>query len=189
MRSTSVEQKTQSFVRLERGRVARLVREVLEDALLQVVAVVLDELARDEDEAGEPRRLARLDEPQHLGRERIRALDVLDARLGRVGDDEPERRQRRVLLDVRGQVHALDARDLLDRLDLLAVHEAPEARVVAAAAVVEDLRGHAQLVADGLDDLDRAVEPGGIVHLLNHPVNEAAQEVALAELQNLRFHF
>ena len=173
-------------VGLERS--VRRVGQMLQDALLEIVAVVLDQLARDEDKSGKPRGVTRLQQAEDLRRERVLALHVLDARLRRIRDDEAERRQRRVLLEIRREVDALHGRDLLDLLHRLAADHAPKARVVLAAARVQDLRRHAQLVANRLDDLHLAVEAGPVVHLLNHPVDETAQEVALAELQNLRFH-
>ena len=213
MRSTRVEQKTHSFSmyfwsaasgddavherRAEHALVhdvlgesgIRLVRKMLEDARLEVVAVVLDELARNEDESRELGREAGPEETQHLRGEGVLSLNVLDPRLRRVGDHEAQRRKRRVLLDVRRDVHPGYGRDLLDLLDRLAADDAPEARVVLPAAVVEYLRRDRKLVADGLYDLDLAVEPGPVVHLLDHPVDEAPEEVALPELQYLRFHF
>ena len=173
-------------VGLERG--VRRVGQMLQDALLEIVAVVLDQFARDEDKSGKPCGVTRLQQAEDLRRERVLALHVLDARLRRIRDDEAERRQRRVLLEIRREVDALHGRDLLDLLHRLAADHAPKARVVLAAARVQDLRRHAQLVANRLDDLHLAVEAGPVVHLLNHPVDETAQEVALAELKNLRFH-
>jgi hypothetical protein len=61
--------------------------------------------------------------------------------------------------------------------------------VVPAAAFVEQLRGNAQFVADWLDNLHRAVESRLVVHLLNHPIDEATQEVAFSKLQNFCLHF
>ncbi len=161
---------------------------MLENALLEVVAVVLDEFAGDEDEAGQLRGEAGPQEPQDLRREGVLSLHVLDPRLGRVGDDESERRLGRELLEVRREGHAPYAGDLLDLLDGLAADDAAKASVVLPAAVVQYLRRNRKLVADGLYDLDLAVEPGPVVHLLDHPVDEAPEEVALPELQYLRFH-
>ena len=155
---------------------------MLEHALLEVVAVVLDKFARNEDEAGQFRGKPSPQEPQDLRREGVLALYILDARLGRVGNDEPERRNRRVLLDVRRNVDALDAGNLLDLFDGLAADNAAKASVILSAAIVQDLRWNTELVADWLDYLDRAIKASLVVHLLHHPVDEAPEKVPLAKL-------
>ena len=155
---------------------------MLENALLEIVAVVLDEFARNEDEAGQLRGKPGPQKPQDLRREGVLTLYILNARLSRVGNDKPERRNRRVLLDVRRNVDALDAGNLLNLLDGLAADDATKTSVVLSAAVVQDLRWNTELVADWLNYLDRAVETGIVVHLLDHPVDEAPEEVPLAKL-------
>ena len=169
------------------------VGNVLEDALLEVVAVVLDQLARNEDEALAVRRLARLEELCDLERERVGVLAVFDSGFGRVRDDEAKGFKLHRLLDLgpvaAGAEHLLDRAVLFDDLDGLAALDSAQARMVEAVAVVEDFGRRGEFVADRLDDAHRAVEVCVVVHLLHHPVDEAAEEVALSELKNLDLFF
>ena len=163
---------------------------VLQHALLQRITVVLDQLARNENESRKPRLHAGLQDQRDLARECIRVFFVFDAGLSRVGHDETDRRRAPhdvlhgspVALRVQD---ALDGVDFLDLLDLVPVNETAQARMVRASAGVDDFGWRRELVADWLHDLDESVKAGGVVHPLHHPVDEAAEEVSLAELENL----
>ena len=121
--------------------------------------------------------------------ERVLVLPVFDAGLGRVGNDKAYRRQLRARFDLvpltRRAENLLDGVVLLDDLHRLPVGDAAQTRVVEASALIQDSGRWCEVVANRLDNADKTVEIGLVVHLLHHPVNEATQEISFAELQNL----
>ena len=168
----------------------------LHAALLQVAAVVVDQLAGQEDEAGALGAAeggeALIEQAGQLAG--IGGLGLVielvlagvdDAGLGGVGDDDahiPVVRQGEVALEVliRGEA-ALDALDDAGILGGLAVHLAAQDQGVQAVLLVEH-GDHAAL--DGLHDDHAGVHSGLFVGHVDHPVTESAQEAALAELND-----
>ena len=159
--------------------------EVLQDAFAELLPVVLDELAGDEDQAAEAGFRAGGDELRDLRGERVGVGTVFDARLGRVREDEPQvwvQRGFDDLVPLGGGIEAaLHAVDLLDLLDHLSVLHAAQDHVVEAALGVDDV---AHALRKRLDDLHGGIEHAGFVHAVDHPVDERAQEIALAELED-----
>ena len=168
----------------------------LEAALLEVAAVVVDQLARQQDEAGALRAAERgealIQQAGQLAGEGglglvVKAVlaSVDDAGLGGVGDDETHVlvvRQREVALEVlvRGDaaLHALDDAGVLHGL---AVNLTAQDLGIQAVLRVEHA-DHAAL--DGLHDDHARVHAGRLVGLVDHPVAEGAQEAALAKLNH-----
>ena len=171
--------------------------DVLTDALLQVLAVLEDQLAREDDEALRlvalevlPAVVQQLGEFAGIGRcggiVQLAGRIEGDTRLGRVGDDEPHLRllsELQVALEVliRAQAAADDV-DQIDAVHGLAVLQSLEIQVIQAVLLVEPA-DHALL--DGLDHDDGAVEIGFLVGLPDNPLDERAEEVALTELDDL----
>jgi len=165
---------------------------VLEDDAAEVVAVAVNEFARQEDEAGQAALESFVEEDgdfcgerfrRTVGRERF--VEVRDAGFGGVGDDEAdgglaETGDGVVPLFVRIQP-AADGGDEAARFDGLAALDAAEEDGVEAVLLVEqgDLAG-----GERLDDGDAAVEESVFVEDVEHPVGERAEEVAFAELDD-----
>ena len=126
--------------------------------------------------------MARAQQAKHLRRERLGSGDILDAGLGRVGDDEAQGRVDGVASKIRGDVNTPDASDRFQLLHSTTLAQTAQTRVVATALRVQRLRHGTQLLAARLDDLDRTIESGGRVHPLNHPIDETAQKDAFAKL-------
>ena len=76
---------------------------------------------------------------------------------------------------------ALHAVDLFDLLDHLAVLHAAQDHVVQAALLIDHV---AHALRERLYDLHGGIEHAGFVHAVDHPVDERAQEIALAELED-----
>ena len=159
-------------------------------------AVRLDELARQENEArgvGSERRPARPQERSDLGREAVRAdvgieplLGVDDAGFRRVGDDEAQIAgdadlQKPAPLRVRVE-RKLHRRDDAAVDDLATVDTAAQEHGIKVLLRLERPRRAAR---PRLGDRDAAVESPLLVGDVDHPVDEAAQEDAVADLKDL----
>ena len=171
--------------------------DVLADAFLQVLAVLEDQFARENDEA---LRLVTLEVlpamVQELGKltgiRRGRSVVQLaggiegDARLGRIGDDETHLRlfgELQIALEILiGAQAPADDVDQVDAVHGLAVLESLEIQVIQAVLFVKPA-DHALL--DGLHHDDGAVEIGFLVGLPDDPLDECAEEVPFAELDDL----
>ena len=171
--------------------------DVLADALLQVLAVLEDQLAREDDEALVHRSIevlvAVIEELGELARiggsRRIVQLAGRiegDARLGGVGDDEAHFRllgELQVGLEVLVGIDApADDVDQVHAVHGLSVLEALEVQVIEAVLLVEPA-DHALL--DRLDDDHGGVEIGFLVGLPDNPLDKRAEEVAFTELDDL----
>ena len=173
------------------------VAHVLVHDAQQLLAVVVDELAGEHDDArltGSPAGV------EHLGKlsREARGWHVVglagrvvgDAGLGGVGDDDLQvvgdgdlHDGAVVVLAVRVEAAAASAdhAGLINRVAvLLAAHQHGVQVVLGIDAV-----GKAKGAADGLDHDDLAVPAGGLVAHVKEAVHESAQEVALAKLQDL----
>ncbi len=163
----------------------------------QLSAVVVDELAREDDHArlaGGPTGVQHLSELGGEARGRLvvglAGVVVGDAGLGGVGDDDlevvggGELHDLGVVLGAVG-VHAAragaDQAGLIDGLAVLLAADEHGVEVVLGVDAV----GEAVVAADGLDHADLAVPAGGLVAEVKEAVDEGAQEVALTELQDL----
>ena len=168
----------------------------LQAALFEVAAVVVDQLAGQQDEAGAllaaeggEALIEQAGQLAGVGGLRLVVKAVLagvdDARLGGVGDDDAHIRvvrQRQIALEIfiRGEA-ALDALDDALVLAGLAVHLTAQDQGIQAVLLVEH-GNHAAL--DGLYNHHAGVHTGFFVGHINHPVAEGAQETALAELND-----
>jgi len=173
---------------------------VLIDAVLQHVAVQEDELAGEDDEAlrgvavkGLIAAIEQLHELAGIGTGgsvlQLAGRIEGDAGLGGVGDDEADlglvgQRQEGSILRV-GVQRAADDVDTLEGVDGLAVLATLQVNVVETVLGVEPVD---HTVLDGLYDDDRSVEVGLLVHVPDNPINECAEEVSLAELDDLLGH-
>ena len=190
----------------EHARLAQPAREAvsqppalrgLADRARQRVAVALDELTRQHHQplvgraagGGE----ASVQELGQLARERRRRARVervgrigADPRLGRVRHDEAQVRIRRAgdeRAPVLVRIHAAaDRRHDLARLDDAPVRQAAQDDRVQTVLVVH-LARHAR--RDRLHQHDAPAEQAARVQPPDHPIDEPAQEVPLAELQHL----
>ena len=158
------------------------------------MAVLEDELAGEDDESlrriaieGTEAVVKQLGELGGLGGGRcvVQATCRVkgDAGLCSVGDDEAD-----VRLCSQGQegivvcvgVHcAADAIDELQRVHGLAVNEALQVDMI---ETVLRLQTICHALCDGLDDDDRSIEIGALVHLPHNPIDECAKKVAFAKL-------
>ena len=169
--------------------------DVLADALLQFLAVVVDQLAGQDDQrlfAGLPARIQHLGQ---LGREGGRGAVILlaggivnDASLGGVGHDELEVVRNRdlhhrlvVRLFIGVQAAADRGNDAL-AVDLLAVFAAAQVQGVQALLLVDLPReaGRDRLHQNGL-----AVPADLLIGHIEPVVDKCTQEIALAELKDL----
>ena len=167
--------------------------DILLDAALQLVAVMVDELAGQDDKALQALLPAPVQEHGELageaGRRRIVKLAggvEDDAGLGGVGHQEAEvgilgliQQTLEVLI---GVIAALDAGDDTLAVHLLAILAAPEEQGVQALLGVDH---GSKARGDGLGQHHLAVEAGLLVHHVDEIIHESAEEVALAELQHL----
>ena len=163
----------------------------------EFVAVVVDQLAGDHLPAGarlaSERLPALMQQARHLGREGGRWRVVIlgrrhvgDAGVGGVGDDDGDLRRTGQLKHL---VPVLIGADLLQ-------HRTDDTRVGHLGAIVGDAaRQHGVeavlfiepvrvATGDRPDDDDAPVEAAGLVHAVDLPVDEGAQEVAFAKLKN-----
>ena len=168
----------------------------LEAALLQVAAVIVNQLARQQNEAGTLRSAeggkALIKQAGQLAWEGRLGLAVKavfagihDAGLRRIGDDHAHVlvvRQRKVALKIlirrESALHALNDAGILHRL---AIHLTAQNLGVQAVLFIQHA-DHAAL--DGLHDHNAGVHTGGFIGLINHPVTESAEEAALAKLNH-----
>ena len=159
-------------------------------------AVGFDQLAGQEHEAGRvgpERRPARPKERGDLGREALRAdleverlLDLDDAGLGRIGDDEPQIARDADLQEPVPLSVGVE-RDLHGR------HDAPVDRLAAVDAAAQQHRIEIVLLfqqgrdalRQRLGDGDAAAKGSLFVGDVDHPVDEGAQKIAVADLQDL----
>ena len=168
---------------------------VLVDALEQLLAVVVDQLAGQHDDALLACLVAVV---QHLGQLageagcghvlQLAGGVVDDACLGGVGNDDLEivaggdvHHLLKALLLIRVQA-AGDAGDNALVIDLMAVFTAAQIQGVQTLLLVDHL---GQAGGDGLDQNALAVPVGLLVGQIEPVIHERAQEVALAELQDL----
>ncbi len=162
----------------------------LQHNLAQTVAVVLDELARDDLESGLAQLEAAVEQGGQFAREALLrsiregiGVGELDAGFGGVGEDELDV----VVLgesEVGGVVgiginRARHHGDDLVALHLFAVELALEQHRV---EVVLGTLQCDESAGEGLHNRDTAVEEALVVHLLQLPFDKPAQKVALAEL-------
>ncbi len=174
------------------------VRDVPQDALLELLAVMVDEFAREDDEALLGRAAegdeALVEEARQLrGEARGRPVVVFargivgDARLGRVGREEAEVRIRRVReegaeVDV-GVDAAGDGRDDAPVVHLLSVLKTAQIERVKSLLPVDRVADEVA-AGDRLHEADLAVEAGLLVETVKEVIDERAEEVALAELKD-----
>jgi len=171
-------------------------------ALLQFLAVVVDQLAAQDDQAligSAVEGLVAL--VQHAGQlcgeavgghlvELAVALGVCDAGLGGVGHNRLQilrtgQSQHLVPLAVDVGAHAVgDAGDHALCIDLLALLAAAQVQGVQALLLVDPV-SHLGEVADGLHQLDLAVVASLLVCDVEEVIDKCTQEVALAELHDL----
>ena len=171
--------------------------DVLADALLQVLAVLEDEFARENDESLVRSTLEvlvamvqQLRQLAGIGRGgsvvKLAGRVEGDARLGRVGDDEAHLRllgELQVTLEVLiGAQAPADDVDQVHAVHGLPVLQALQVQVIQAVLLVEPA-DHALL--DGLDNDHGAVEIGFLIGLPDDPFDERAEEVPFSELDDL----
>ena len=173
------------------------VAHVLVHDAQQLLAVVVDELAGEHDDArlaGGPAGVEHLGQLSGEARRRhvvgLAGRVVCDAGLGGVGDDDLQvigdgdlHHGAVVVLAVRVEAAtaSADHAGLIDRVAvLLAAHQHGVQVVLDIDAV-----GKAKGTADGLYHDDLAVPAGSLVAHVTEAVHESAQEVALAKLQDL----
>ena len=187
---------------VDEGRLQAPVGGVVVAALLQLLAVVVDQLAGEDDQAlvgCAVKSLVAL--VQHAGQlggeaggrhlvERAVALGVGDAGLGGVGGDDLQvgaggQGQHLGPLALAVGAHAVGhAGDHPLGVHLLALFAAAQVEGVQALLLVDPV-GHLGEVADGLHQADLAVPAGLLVGNVKEVVHEGPQEVALAELHHL----
>ena len=169
---------------------------VLINALLQVVSVQEDQLARHDDKTlrlvaleGLEAAVEQLGQLAWIGRgRRVGKLAIRvesNAGFGRVGDDEADFRlvgqghEGGVLrIGVQGAADAVYARQ---GVHSLAVQASLQIDVIEAVLAVEPFY---HTLLDGLHDYDTAVEVGLLVHVVDDPVYKRAEEVTFAKLDD-----
>ena len=187
---------------VDEGSVEVPVLSVVVAALLQLLAVVVDQLAGQDDQTLVGSALecgvALVQHAGQLCREAVGgnliklavALRIGDAGLGGVGDDDLEilragQSQNFVPLALGVGADAVgDAGDDALCIDLLALLAAAQVQGVQALLLVHPVR-HLGEVGDGLHQLDLAVEASLLVGDVDKVIHECAQEIALAELHHL----
>ncbi|MPL98477.1 hypothetical protein SDC9_44682 [bioreactor metagenome] len=174
---------------------------ILFDDALQIVSVLVDELAGNDDQAlvrsPVESLVAFVEEGADLGWEgdldlvgQLVTAVVADTGLGGVGDDEAQVLtgcELYILLVIVGLVRIEAAADAVDRsvlLDGFLVLHTPEDGGVQALLGVDHI---AQAPVQGLDEDYIAVEIGLLVENVDHPIDERSEEVPLSELKNLLF--
>ena len=167
--------------------------DVLVDALLQLLAVVVDQLAGEDHQAGFAGGEALVQHAGQLRREAVGrnlvegALGIVnDAGLGGVGNDDlqvvaPGQLQHLVPLGV-GVQAAADGGDDALLIHLFAVLAATQVQRIQSLLVVDVL---GQALGDGLHQHHLAVPVGLLVGDVKEVVHECPQEVAFAELHDL----
>ena len=187
---------------VDEGSVEVPVLCVVVAALLQLLAVVVDELAGEDDQTLVRSALeGGVSLVEHAGQlcgeavgrhlvELAVALRVGDAGLSGVGDDDLQvlragQSQHFVPLALGvGADAVMHAGDDALCIDLLALLAAAQVQGVQTLLLVDPVR-HLREVCDGLDELDLAVVASLLVGNIKEVIHECAQEVALAELHHL----
>jgi len=177
--------------------------DVFLDALIEVVSVEEDEFAWHDDEtlgrAAVECLESTIEELGQLSRvgggwfvRKFARVVERDARFGRVGDDETDFRlvgesHERLVLRVRVECAADDIHTV-DGVDDFTVNATLEVEVVETILTIEPVN-HA--LVNRLNDYDRGVKVGFLVHVPDNPIDKRTKEVTFAELNDTlwRDHF